>query len=214
MPFERAYTPSAVSFPKTQGVVTVAPIHEISEGVPSTDLVMSIAVGMSILSVPPNTSLLKNVIRIVADRVEVEDLPPPTIDLSRGIQISQQMASLLREYTVQADNERRWKLCGTLALSLCELAPPYHPSYFSAAMGYFGLKRYEDAKTIQLLGPQTQWESTTAHHSMACIELKLGNEDAAMKYVKSAIHIDPDVRATMLKDSDLQAIWSRIKNEA
>lgn len=102
-----------------------------------------------------------------------------------------------------------------LALSevLCDLHPENHAGFIQGAYCLHAMGRTQDAIDHLQTGPETLREEQCYFYNIACYELALGRDEAALTWLNQSIALDSRNRARALKDSDLERLHEDVRRK-
>jgi predicted Zn-dependent protease len=102
--------------------------------------------------------------------------------------------------------EEALALCGIL----CSLHPENHAGFIQGAFCLHALGRTEDAIELLQSGPETLRDEPVYFYNLACYELALGKDQAALTWLRLSIEMDRTFRDRALADPDLAPIAEAI----
>ncbi|MAS92025.1 MAG: hypothetical protein CMO55_02420 [Verrucomicrobiales bacterium] len=135
-----------------------------------------------------------------ADR-EIEKLPPDR----RGTPQVQEMRIII------ALDRGHLEDALTLSEVLCEVHPEEHAGYIQGAYALHALSRTQDAIDHLQKGPASLQDEPVYFYNLACYELALGREQAALTWLSQSIDMEPSFRQKALDDPDLGPLKKEIK---
>lgn len=102
-----------------------------------------------------------------------------------------------------------------LALSevLCDIHPENHAGFIQGAYCLHAMGRTQDAIDHLQTGPDSLREEQCYFYNIACYELALGRDQAALTWLNQAIDLDPKNRARALRDADLERLHDEIERK-
>lgn len=132
---------------------------------------------------------------------EISNLPPN----KRGTPQAQEMRIII--------SLDRGDLDEALALSevLCEVHPEEHAGYIQGAYALHALERTQDAIDHLQSGPSSLQDEPVYFYNLACYELSLGREQAALTWLKQSIDMESSFQQKALADPDLAPLKKDIE---
>lgn len=98
----------------------------------------------------------------------------------------------------------------SLSRSLCEAYPDSHVGFIQGAFCLHQLGRTEEAIDHLQSGPETLLDEPVYFYNLACYELALGKQQAALTWLRQSVDMDRTFRARALTDPDLVAVRDEI----
>jgi hypothetical protein len=144
-------------------------------------------------------------------------LPPKTNESSVAANsqfddaTAQQIGNLIQEFVIELDSKKRFDDALIIARLHRIVQPQNLTGFFHESLMLFSLGRYDEARGVLLSAPETVWDYPQFHHSMACIEVGLGNLPAGLEHAIAAARQNKNALREMLKDPDLKPIWLPLK---
>jgi len=107
--------------------------------------------------------------------------------------------------------ERRWEEAFALASNLCQQEPSEPGGFIHAAFCLHEMNRTAEALDFLGRGPASLRTKPVYFYNMGCYHAKLGQMDKALRYLRQAFEMDPDLRRYARKDADLAALREHLK---
>lgn len=93
---------------------------------------------------------------------------------------------------------------------LLSARPDWSPAYLNLALALLKTSRALEAKEVLVRAPAVVWDSPITHWTMACIEMRLSDRDAAFACAERVAEMNRDTLDDMAADSDLNGIRCKI----
>lgn len=107
--------------------------------------------------------------------------------------------------------ERRWEEALSMAEDLCEQEPSEPGGFIHAAFCLHELNRTAEALDFLSRGPASLRTKPVYFYNMGCYHARLDQTDKALRYLRQAFEMDPDLRLHARKDADLAALREHLK---
>jgi len=111
--------------------------------------------------------------------------------------------AMVLELAVRAGD---WELGLQLADALFLVEPEMELTYIQAAYCLHELGRTGEARKKLRAAPRSLLKLATYHYNLACYEAVLGSSGEAMKCLRQALEIDPEMQAVAEQDADLRGL--------
>ena len=93
-----------------------------------------------------------------------------------------------------------------LSIKLCKAHPESHAGFIQGAFCLHQLGRTEEAIDHLQSGPESLLDEPVYFYNLACYELALGKQQAALTWLRQSVDMDRTFRARALTDPDLVAV--------
>jgi len=131
---------------------------------------------------------------------ELDNLPPE----KRASLEAQEMRIIIRLDQQNLDEAL------SLSQLLCDVHPENHAGFVQGAYCLHQLGRTDEAIDHLQSGPESLLEEPVYFYNLACYELALGKQQAALTWLRQSIEMDRAFHARAITDPDLVAIRENI----